>query len=87
MVKIINDKKNELFNRREVRFEAEAEVVPSKADALKMVVEQTKAGENFIVIKNVLGKFGSKVFTIVAFVYDSAEAKELNEPRKKEKKK
>ena len=85
-IKIIEDKKNELFSRREIVFELEVDVTPSKADALKIVVEQTKAPEDFIVVKNVLGKFGSKVFKIVAFVYDSKEIKEEIEPRRKGKK-
>lgn len=86
MVKIIEDKKNELFNRREIKLELEADVTPSKVDALKVVVEQIKVAEENVAIKNVLGKFGSNVFNIVAFVYDSKEDKEKIEPKKKKQK-
>ena len=75
-----------MFHRREITLELEADITPSKVDALKMVVEQTKSSEDLIVVKNVLGQFGSQVFKIVAFVYDSVEVKNKIEPKKKVKK-
>ncbi len=84
---ILEDKRNDLFNRKEVSLEIVADSTPSYVDATKIVVDNFKAKEEQIAIKNVLGKFGSTTFKIVAFIYDSSEDKELNEPKPKEKKK
>jgi len=56
-------------------------------NAMKTVVEQMKAAEENVVIKNVKSKFGRDTFLIEALIYDSVEDKMKIEPKVKEKKK
>ena len=43
---IINEKKNPLFNRREIILEVESEITPSHSEAEKKVVEESKKTED-----------------------------------------
>lgn len=81
--KIIEEKKNGLFGRREVTAEVEADSSPSKADVQKLISEKMSVPEENIVLKKIGSKFGSSTFTINAFVYKSAEEKNKVEPRPK----
>ncbi len=81
--KILNKKENPLFKRKEVEFSIEADVTPSRVDTKKFISEKFSAPIDAIKIKNILGKFGSKSFTIRTNIYSSIEYKESIEPRKK----
>lgn len=82
----MNDIKNNLLKRREIKFLIESEANPGFANATKMVADKFKAEEDKIVVKAVKSKFGRKTFLIDAFVYDSIKDKEFIEPKKKVKK-
>lgn len=86
-VEILEDKKNELLKRQEVKLIFYSEKNPSFQEALKIISGEVKKPEENIAIKGIKGKFGRKSFLINAFVYDSKEEKERIEPKKKEKKK
>lgn len=73
--KIIEEKKNPLFNRKEIKFSVDAKITPSHADARKIISEKFSTPEENIRIKNILGKFGSKTFTISANIYSSEQDK------------
>ena len=83
-LKITQEKQNSLFNRKEIEAEFESAATPSKADILKSLADQTKASEDTIIIKNILGGFGSQTFKITAMVYNSKEDLEKCEGKVKE---
>ena len=85
-LKIIQEKQNELFKRKEVKAEIESNVTPSNIEALKMLAEHYKVSEDFIKIKGIYGKFGTKIFEIIANVYSSLEDKEKTEVKTKQEK-
>ena len=60
--KIIDEKKNLLFNRKEVILEVESEITPSHAEAGKIISEKFKTTSEAFKIKKIQGNFGSKVF-------------------------
>ena len=60
---------------------------PGKEGAKKAVVDFLKVDGNLVVIKRVVGNFGSNVFYVEAYVYDNEDAMKKVEPKPKEKKK
>lgn len=72
---IIEEKENSLFKRKEVKFTIDAEITPSHADTRKIISEKFSVPEEKIRIKKILGKFGSKNFTISAYIYASEKDK------------
>ena len=72
---IIEEKKNPLFKRKEVKFTVDAEVTPNHADTRKVISEKFSTPEENIRIKKILGKFGSRNFTITANIYESEQDK------------
>lgn len=84
-MKIISQKENILFNRKEVRAEIESETTPKKQDVEKFLSEKFGVPNEGVEVKKISGKFGSKNFEITAFIYDSKELKEQIEPRQKKK--
>ena len=86
-MKVIDDVRNDLLNRREIKAVISSRGNPGFAEAGKMVAESLKAVDDNIVVRNVLSKFGRDSFLIDAYVYDSVDHKNRIEPKKKEKKK
>ncbi len=84
---IIDEKKNPLFNRKEVILEVESEITPSHIEAEKIVSEKFKASSETFKIKKIQGNFGSKVFKISVNIYPSKEEKENIEAKPKKEKK
>jgi len=72
---IIEEKENPLFNRKEIKFSIDAEITPSHVDTRKIISEKFSTPEENIRIKNILGKFGSKTFTISTNIYASEQDK------------
>jgi len=85
-IKIIDEKKNPLFNRKEIVLEVESEITPSHSEAEKIVSEKFKTSSEALKIKKIHGKFGSKTFKINANVYSSKEEKENTEATSKKEK-
>ncbi len=83
--KILEEKENQLFNRKEIQVSIEAEVTPSNSDIEKLISEKFSTQIENIKIKKILGKFGSKTFTVFANIYASKEDKENIEPKSKKK--
>jgi ribosomal protein S24E len=84
-MKTINDIKNELLNRRELKIIIEAASTPNFPAISKMISEQFGAGEELIAIKKISGKFGQNSFLIEAFIYKTSKDKEKIETKKKVK--
>ena len=74
-INIIEERENPLFKRKEIKLSVDAEVTPSHADARKIISEKFSTNEENIRIKNILGKFGSKTFTISTNIYVSEQDK------------
>lgn len=72
---ILEQKQNPLFKRKEIKFILKANVTPSHAIARKIIAEKFSIPEENIRLKNILGKFGSKSFTISANIYESEQDK------------
>lgn len=72
---IIEERENPLFKRKEVKFTVDAEITPSHTDARRIISEKFSTPEENIRMKNILGKFGSKTFTISANIYVSEQDK------------
>ncbi len=87
--KIIEERENPLFKRKEIKISIDAEVSPNRTDILKSISEKFSVPADNIIIKKIHGKFGSKNFTISANLYSSKEEKENTEimPKHKEIKK
>jgi ribosomal protein S24E len=86
-LKILEEKNNQLFNRKEVKASVNAEVAPSRAEIEKLLSEKYSAKEGAIKIKGIRGRFGSNIFNIEANIYASKEDRDRTEPlfKKKEK--
>lgn len=83
--KILEEKENPLFKRKEIKFTIEAIITPNHSDVEKLISEKFSTSPETVKIKGIHGRFGSKTFTISANIYKSKEDKEDIEPKKKEK--
>ena len=82
-IKIITDTENPLFNRREIESEIHANTIPSRENVRKLLSESLSVSPELIKIKTIEGRFGQKVFLVVANVYSSKEDKDMLELKKK----
>jgi ribosomal protein S24E len=83
-MKIINETKNELFNRNEVTVELTSEKNPSFSDISKKISEKFSKPEEDIDVFSIKGGFGTNVFLAKAYVYHSR--KDLEKAIQKSKK-
>jgi ribosomal protein S24E len=74
-IKVVQEKTNHLFKRKEVKLKIKTQVTPSHDEARKIVAQKFSKSEQNIRIKNILGKFGSKKFIITANIYESEKDK------------
>jgi len=86
-MQILNQSRNELLKRNEVKGIVSSSGNLGFENAMKIVVDKMKTAEENVVIKNVKSKFGRDTFLIEALVYDSVDDKMKIEPKVKEKKK
>jgi len=82
-LKILEEKNNDLFDRREIKSVVEAEITPSRKEILDVLAEKYKVPRENIKIKGIRGKFGSKTFAVEANIYSSKETREKVELKKK----
>jgi len=82
-LKIINETENPLFNRKEIQLSLKADTTPSREEVVKIISEKFSIPAGNIKIKKISGKFGSKVFTVIANLYASEEKKDKIESKKK----
>jgi ribosomal protein S24E len=86
-LKIISEKENNLFKRKEIVATLDKESSPSKEESTKLLSEKFSSKPEDIKIKKIHGKFGSKNFIIEANIYPSENDKKAIEQKPKEKKK
>jgi ribosomal protein S24E len=75
-IKILEEKENPLFNRKELKLEIESNVTPSHADTEKLISEKFGAAAENIKINKIEGKFGVRKFLIIVKIYNSKEDKD-----------
>ena len=81
--KITEKKENPLFNRKEIFFEIQANIAPSRLETSKFISEKFSTPIENIKIKGIHGKFGSDIFSGRVFIYNSEEDKNRVEIKKK----
>ncbi|MFH1503394.1 MAG: hypothetical protein ABIE36_01935 [Candidatus Diapherotrites archaeon] len=82
-LKILEEKENPLFGRKEIVFELSAEITPSNKETINLISKKLSIPEENIKIKRIKGGFGSKEFIIDANVYKIKEDKERIEKKSK----
>ena len=82
-LKITEEKENALFGRKEIKGHVRSEISPSKAEISKSLSEKFSMPAENIKIKEIKGKFGTKIFNIEANVYSSKKDKDEIELKKK----
>lgn len=85
-LKIIHEKENNLFNRREIQAEINSKITPKKSDAEESISKKFGVSKENIKVIRILGKFGSNNFVITANLYKSKEDKEKTEAKSKKEK-
>ena len=86
-LKILKQRENPLFNRREVEINLEARVAPKIREAEEFIAKEFSSHTDNVKIKKIKGRFGSNNFVISANIYNSKEEKEKIEPKSKKDKK
>ena len=82
----VRDFHNNLLKRREIVIQKQYPSNPGFAIVKKDIAEHFKASEDCVVIRSIMGAFGSDVFNVDARLYDSVEALQKVESKPKVKK-
>ena len=90
-LKILNEKNNQLFKRKEIISEIGSETTPKIIEIVEILSKKFSTPSENINIKDIKGRFGTKTFKIRANIYETFEDKEKTEiktqkQRKAEKK-
>ena len=86
-MKVVMERTNELLKRKEIVVSANYDSNPGFVKVKEDIAKKFNANHDLVVIKGIHGGFGTQDFKIDALVYNSAEDKEMVEPKKKEKNK
>ncbi|VVB83011.1 Ribosomal protein S24e [uncultured archaeon] len=89
---IVKEKKNPIFDRREIEVNAVMSITPKIKEAEEFIGKEFSANPENVKIKKIKGRFGSNSFVITANIYTSKEEKDkietkIKTPRKKKAKK
>ena len=82
-LKVISEKENPLFKRKEVKVSISSEKSPSREEISKLLSEKFSIPAENVKIKGIWGSLGSKIFDIEANLYSSKKDKDLVEFKKK----
>lgn len=82
-LKILEEKNNPLFRRKEIKASLKSEITPSRSHILELLSKKFEIPKENIKIKGIRGNFGVKDFSIEANIYHSREEKEAVELKKK----
>lgn len=72
-INIIEESRNDLFSRKEVKLGINADVIPSSSDSKKIISQKFSCDENLVRVRKIESKFGTNEFFIIADIYDSQE--------------
>ena len=89
---ILKEKKNPIFDRKEIEVNIKMDVSPKIKEAEELIGKEFSANPENVKIKKVKGRFGSNSFIITANIYSSKEEKDkvetkIKTPKKKKTKK
>ena len=84
-LKIINEKENPLYSRKEIIIEMKREIMPKTTEMEILIGENFSVAPETIKVNKIFSGFGSDIFTIHAKIYKSKEEKEEIEPKAKSK--
>jgi ribosomal protein S24E len=87
IIKVINQRENPLFNRKEAEVMIESDVAPKISEAEAFIAKEFSAHADNVKIRKIKGRFGSKNFMITANIYNSKEDKDKIEKKSKKDKK
>ena len=80
-MEIKSDIKNELLGRRELVLLLDYDKNPSFVDAAKLIADNFKVSEENVLVENIYGGYGRRIFKIQASIYDTKELKEKAQKR------
>lgn len=86
-MKILAQRENPLFNRKEIEIIIETNVAPKISETEDFIAKEFSTSNENVKVKKVKGRFGSTNFTITANIYHSKEDKDKIEPKDKKKQK
>ena len=78
-MKIVQDTKNEVLNRRELIATIEEKTIPSRDEVRAKLATVAQAKENTLIIQKIESSFGNPVVTIMAHAYDDEESMKKTE--------
>lgn len=81
--KILEEKENPLFNRKEIKIKINVETSPNYKETEEIIAKDFKVPADAVKIKTLKGKFGSRNFTASANVYKSKSDKDKIERKTK----
>lgn len=82
-LRILEEKNNLLFKRKEVKAMFESEITPSRSHILELLSKKFSVSPEHVKIIGIKGSFGVKHFNIEANIYSSKEEKDAVELKKK----
>jgi ribosomal protein S24E len=85
ILKILKQRENPLFNRKEIEINIETNIAPKTSEAEAFIAKEFSSSAENIKVKKIKGRFGSNNFIITANIYYSKEDKDKIEKSKKEK--
>lgn len=85
-INVREKRENMLYRRKELKIDVETDTTPSRESAKSLVCDAVGCEDiNLVRIIKIDSKFGEKMFTIIAEVYDSVEALKEYSPTLKKK--
>lgn len=82
-LKILHQKENPLFNRKEIEAEIVTNSIPKRTDLINHLAKEFSTIADAVTIGRIKGQFGSNLFSITATIYESAEHKNKTEIKTK----
>ena len=79
-VEVVERKENPLLYRDEIIIRVKKDVTPSRKEAKEIVVAQTGASPEQVIVKKIKGKSGRREFLIEAYVYKDLSVMKTLEP-------
>jgi len=81
-IEIIEEKKNELVNRLELKFKLDnkGKGTPNRIDFKKEIAAQKTVDENLTIIRNIKTHFGTSSLSGLAHIYEDIETLKFFEP-------
>ncbi len=77
--KILSEFDNALFKRKEILFQVNSRIAPSKEEVVEFLSKKFSCDPERIALKKILGEFGKQIFKISAKIYETKEDKEYFE--------